>query len=320
MIAQLKKAIISPLFCIIILFCIISRVYAPTLSITVTTDKQGYYPGDTVQIDGELTQNQVPVPDGLVGLEVRDPINNLIIMRTLSTGVPPPYVPYVVVYSVTPCDGAGNPLTSFQRGTLAYFKLYVKNWDVEPREALMTFNTYDNKNVPFGTASIKVTLNPQSAAYPIISIPIATDAALGTATVYANAYTDWPRLLGTPHCEEVSATFEITGGSFSTTQPTISAVNGTFNTAYVVSSSSTPGTNTMYVASNYEGENAFANITFKVYIQGDLDRDGDIDYRDLGKFRTYYVYGYNPDADFNRDGVIDFLDLFIFRKNYIKYV
>jgi len=323
---ELKRAIISPLFCVTLLLSIISRVYAsPALAITVTTDEQGYYPGDSVQIYGNLTLNQALVPDGLVGLEVRNPQNTLIIIRTLSTGTIPQYTPYVVVWSVTPCDSSGNPRSSFTRGTLGYFQLYVRNYDIQPHEALMTVNTYDNKSVPFGSASFKVELSPESPAYILLSVPIDTAAALGVATVYANVYTDWPRLLGTPHCRELSATFQITAGSLSKTLATqeppaaTAEINGNYQTTFQLASSAKPGTCTMYVTSNYQGEETSANATFKIYILGDLNRDGLINYKDLFKFRYYYLYEYNVDADLNRDGIINFLDLFIFRQNYIKY-
>jgi len=45
----------------------------------------------------------------------------------------------------------------------------------------------------------------------ILGLPIPSAAYTGSATVYANTFTDWPYFGGVPYGPEVSATFEIAG-------------------------------------------------------------------------------------------------------------
>ena len=317
----MKSLSISPLFLIlIIILTTISRVNAfPTANVTVTTDKQAYYPGETVRIYGNLTFNETLVTDGLVGIQVQDPQDKLLLIRTVNTGTNPSTTPYVGVRSVTPCDSSGNPKESLKRGTLGYFEIEVTNYDIEPREALMTINIYDSNNIPFGSASIKTTLKEQATSTFIISIPIPTDATTGNATAYANAYTDWPKLGGTPYCPEKSSTFQIINGESSqTTPPTATPeVNGNYNTTFKLRPWARAGNYTIYVSSRYFGEETFNNTTFRVRLLGDINDDGKVDYQDAALFREAYIYTYNPDADLNHDGKVDYQDAALFRVAYI---
>jgi len=321
-----------PLFLLLILI-LITRIISvqanPPLDITVKTDKQQYYAKDTVHIYGNLTLDEVLVTDGLVGLQIQTSQDRLLTIRTLSTGKPPPETPYVFIEYVAPCDPNGNPIFTFKRGALAYFKISIVNLDVEPREALMTINIYYCDNTPFGFASIQTTISAQSNPTYIISIPIPVDAMIGTATAYANAYTDWPKLLGTPYCSEVNATFQITEATSLTKQaaqtlpPTIQQTSeiSNYNTTLRLAKNVPPGNNyTIYVTSRYLGESTFKSVTFQVLILGDIDGDNDIDYWDAYLFRQAYIYEYNPKADLDFNGVIDYRDASIFRQNYLTYI
>jgi len=296
----------------------------PGLVLTVKTEKQEYYSKDSVFIFGNLTLDEVPVTDGLVGLQLQTSGDRLLTIRTLSTGTLPSETPYVKLWYVTPCNSTGEPQSSFRRGTLGYFKISVTNYDIEPRDALMTINTYYPDSTPFGFASIQTTLSPQSTSTFIISIPIPTDAVLGTAGAYANAYTDWPKLGGTPHCNEVKATFEIVdSGTSSQAAKEIftpeTNETGNFNLTLKLPKRSPWGNYTIYVTARYLGEEAFNSTTFKVLILGDIDGDGDIDAWDLNLFVIAYNYGYNPRADLDFDGDIDAWDLNILVINYNLY-
>lgn len=300
----------------------------PALNIIVETDKQQYYAKDIVQVYGNLTLDGVPVTDGLVGLQIQTSKDKLLTIRTLSTGNPPPETPYVLIEYVFPCDSSGNPKFSFQKGELAYFKLSIVNQDIEPHDVLMPFVTYYNDSTPFGSAAAQVRpLNPGLPASTFLtSIPIPSDAIVGTATVYANAYTDWPKLAGTPYCSEVNATFQITDSTFEAGQTTqnqltILQSNETvnFNTTLRLAKTAPPGNYTVYVTSRYLGESTFGNTTFQVLILGDINLDGVINYKDASLFRQAYLNGYNPLADLDFNGVIDYRDASIFRQNYIGY-
>jgi len=322
----------TPLFLLLILSLIIFKITPvkanPLLEITVKTDKQHYYAKDTVQVYGNLTLDGALVTNGIVGIQIQTPQDELLTIRTLSTGNPPPETPYVFIEYVAPCDQNGIPKFSFEKGTVAYFKISVVNQDIQTREALMTINTYYADNTPFGFASIQTTISPQSNPTFIISIPIPQDAFLGTATVYANAYANWPKLLGTPYCSEVNATFQITDGTLgaasqTTQNPLATALQqgetGNFNISFRLAKNAPPGNYTVYTASRYLGESTFKNATFQVFILGDIDEDNDIDYIDLFLFLQCYKGEFNPKADLDFDGDIDYQDLFIFLQNYKTY-
>jgi len=305
------KKPISPFFFVLIFYLTLVEIAPiqanPGLNLIVKTDKEKYYAKDMVQVFGNLTLDGVLVTDGLVGIQIQNSENDLLIIRTILTGSLPPEPPYVSVQYVVSCDSAGNPKFSFHRKELAYFKMRVANLDIEPRDVLMTVNTYYNDSTPFGYAAIQTTIPGQTFPTFIISIPIPVDAVIGTATVYANAYTDWPEYGGTPYCKEVNNTFEITEGTFGVGQlaqsplPTIQQTNetGNYNTTFGLPRKSPYGNYTVYVTSRYLGESIFNSTTFIVYILGDLGGpvnfvptffafDGEVDGYDFALFIACY--------------------------------
>jgi hypothetical protein len=248
------------------------------LEITVKSDRQLYCGNKTVEIYGNLTLAEGLVADGLIGLQIQTSQNRTLIIRTLSTGEPPSETPYVFISYVVPCDMNGTPKFSFRRRTLAFFKIEVTNLDIEPRDVLMTINTYYYDDTPFGTATFQASISAQSNPSFIIDVPIPADATLGAATVYANAYTGWPILAGTPYCSEVNSTFEITNSGSMINQvahnppASIQQTNQTanYNTEFRLPTKAPAGNFTVIVSSRYQGESAYNSTTFKVYKIGDL--------------------------------------------------
>ena len=334
------------IFCLIIIRVVPIQAY-PALDITVKTDKQKYYAKDALQVYGNLTLDGVLVPDGLVGIQIQTSRDTLLVIRTLSTGNPPPETPYVFLEYVAPCDQNGDPQFSFRKGTLANFKVSIVNFDIEPRDALMTINTYYSDNSPFGYASINTTIFPSSSATFVISIPIPADAVLGTANAYANAYTNLPKLAGTPYCSEVNATFQITDTSsliaIQTAQsppPTIQQTDetGNFNLTLPFPRKIPYGDCTVYVTARYLGESIFNSTTFGVYQLGDLgsgppptffDFDGAVDAFDFTLWKACYDGVAPPEAMylgdlgtgppptfFAFDGIIDSFDFALWKACY----
>ena len=301
----------------------------PQLTLTVTTDKTSYYPEENVTIYGNLTLDGSPVTDGLVAIQVKNPKDQTVTIRTKTTGTPPSGTPYVGIRSLVPCNSTGGPKDSFRRGALAYFKLIVTNYDIEPREMLITVNTYYPNNVSFSLASFKSTLEGLTTVTVMLCIPVPGDAILGNSTAYGNAYADWPSSNGWPYCSEASATFEITNGGFfqstgTITQQTITGqVNGNYNLTFQLAPQAEAGNNTIYATSRYYGEEISISTTFQVKMLGDVNGDGKVNYKDL--YLLLIAYGsseedpnYNPEADFNRDGKVNYKDLYILLVNYGK--
>ena len=116
----------------------------------------------------------------------------------------------VRIAEVIPCNQTGYPKDTFQLGTMAFFKVTINSTALIPQNTLITINLYDNTSTTIGVASFQGLILPGTSTY-IFGLFIPSTATIGTATIYAYAYTDWPSQGGFPHCPEMSATLEITG-------------------------------------------------------------------------------------------------------------
>jgi len=325
-------------------------VHAPVLTLTVATDKPYYYPRDNVTIYGNLTLDQVPVTDGVVGIQVKNPSGQTLTFRTETTGTPPATAPYVKIQSIIPCDSSGGQKDSFTRGSLAYFKITVTNYDIDPRKTLVTVSTYYSDNTPFCYSSFGCNLQPQTTTDVILSLPIPQEAILGNSAAYGNAYSGLPESGGWPYCTEASTTFLITdGGSLSLTTPkqesgasTTLQVNGNYNITFKLAPQAKTGNYMIYVTSRYWAEETFNTTTFAVKLLGDFTGpgyppasppDGVIDFNDMCYFVDSFIAQYypppgtvNPKCDLTGpgyppasppDGVIDFNDMCYFVDSFI---
>lgn len=137
----------------------------------------------------------------------RDKSNNVLVGGTVK--VRSYALSLVRLAGVIPCNQSGYSVTSFRAGAIGYFKAIVNNTSPEPEIALITVNAFDASSATLGVVSFKSTVMPGESTF-ILGLPILSTSSTGTATVYANAFTDWPYLGGLPYCPEVSATFQIT--------------------------------------------------------------------------------------------------------------
>lgn len=144
-----------------------------------------------IKAEASIVENELDLVDNTL-------VNGTVVIRTLKAS------------EITPCDNSGSPEGSFETGSMANFKLRIDNTALELANVLMTINIYDSNNTAIGVASFQGPITSGVSTF-IIGVPIPSSAHLGNATVYANAFTDWPRNGGTPYCSEVSATFQIIG-------------------------------------------------------------------------------------------------------------
>lgn len=108
------------------------------------------------------------------------------------------------------CNQTGYPVSSFQVGSTASFKVTVNYTASGSEDVLMTINVYDADGATMGVSSFQGPIAQGTSVF-ILGLPIPTSAHVGNATVYASVFTDWPHLGGVPYCPERSATFEIAG-------------------------------------------------------------------------------------------------------------
>jgi len=107
----------------------------------------------------------------------------------------------IQILSVDSTDQQGNP-SSFSRGEMGFVKVVVDaNQNIS---TLLTVNLFDSELTTIGIGSFKTTLAPGESEM-ILSFFIPTDAAIGEANVYANAFSDWPSNGGIPQTFEVSS-------------------------------------------------------------------------------------------------------------------
>lgn len=296
----------------------ISPVYtSPGVNLTVSTDKQIYHLRESVHIYGNLTwQNGTLIQDGLVGLEVDDPFDDHLTVRTLTTGTTPTESWLVEVIDVIPCNKSLHPKNEFERGTLAYFNVTVKNNDIEIRQALITITVYDESQVPLGTVGLfegPIVDNSTLTVYGCVPIP--ETATVGNATVYANAYSGWPRIAGKPYCPEKSKTFKIVNGDGDSFQPPEEqSFEGNYDTPLKLSFFAQVGNYTVYVTTIYQGYAVVNFTTFEATVLGDANGDGMVDGTDLSMLGMAWLTttedpNYDERCDFDKDGTVDGLDL-----------
>lgn len=320
-----RNPLIPPFLFIIILISPITIARAqPSFTLTVTTNKQYYYLGETVEIYGNLTLDGAPVQDALVGLEVTDSKKSIII-RTLPTGPDPQQNWLIEVISLIPCDENGNPKDSSSQGALSHFNITIRNNDIEVRSVLITINVYDSSNAPIGLTTISGYISENSTATVILSVAIPKTATLGTAQAYANVYSAAPKLGGKAYGPEKSSQFEIISSSLSTTTAnlpnlkimTLNAnftLNGTYTTTFKLPPSVSAGTFIVYVSSMYLGYTANNDTTFYVKVPGDVDGNFRVDGIDLALlgaawWSTPLDPHWNEECDFDQSGRVDGADL-----------
>lgn len=315
----------SPFFLFLIVLIVVSinpfTHASSSLSLTVKTDKPSYYIGQYVHVYGNLTEDGTPIQDGLIALEVDGPYRTLAV-RTLTTGVTPIANWLINVTDVIPCDQNGNPKESFSKGTLAYFKVTVTNNDIEMRQALVTVTVYDKSQAPIGVASFQGVVQENSTFNVIMSIPISNTAETGTATVYANAYSEWPKHGGKAYCPEKSKTFQIISGGAQASVTTLNEQEGNYSTTFKLCSGEPLGTYIVHVTCIYQWATATNSTQFKVTIQGDANGDGMVDGVDQALLGMTWLSttgdpNYDERCDFNEDGAIDGVDQAIMSMNWL---
>ena len=116
----------------------------------------------------------------------------------------------IEITHVKTADTYGNLKTSFTKGEHIHFNITVKNIAFTSKIATLTIVVYDECDVPIGHVVLHDwSISPGTTEIFIIDLQIPKWAYVGIGTVYVNAYTDLPRLCGTPYCPEVSTTFMI---------------------------------------------------------------------------------------------------------------
>lgn len=310
---KLSFMLISLLLCVMPLTAITNG--QQLLEITLYTDRTIYWLGSPVQIYGSLFFNGSLVPDGLVGLEMDDPTGYELVFRTLSTGTLPS-TQEVEILSLFPSDQYGKPKNSFRRGYPAYFNITVRNNNDTAASFYITLTCFDPYQGIMDSSNWNTFIEPYQIGRFVMPVYIPYQASIGTATVYANTFTKFPKLGGTPLSIEKSATFTITDGtaaSFQADETLISQEIGNYFTVFKVPLYQYPGSYNVYTCSRYNNQTATAPKTIQIWVP-DLNNDKEVNVLDLiivaGRLGWQGSPGEIPE-DLNMDGEVNVLDLII---------
>jgi hypothetical protein len=114
------------------------------------------------------------------------------------------------IIEVVPCDQSGQPVSGFVVGSVANFKLTLNCSMLGVRSVLLTVNLYDAGGNTVGVVSFQGPVTSGLTTF-VLGLPIPRTAIVGNARVYADVFSDWPHLGGTPYGPEVSAAFAMRG-------------------------------------------------------------------------------------------------------------
>ncbi|MFZ1077143.1 MAG: hypothetical protein WAN47_06915 [Nitrosotalea sp.] len=108
----------------------------------------------------------------------------------------------VSIVSIQPTDQEGNNVvTSFAKGTTGYAKIVLSS--ASSQSALVTINLAGPDGTSLGVGSIKTSLGAGDSEM-IVSFYVPSDANVGTGSLYADMFSDWPSNGGTPLTAEAS--------------------------------------------------------------------------------------------------------------------
>jgi len=299
--------------------------FASELIVTVTTEKPTYYYRQLVNVYGNVTYNNQLVEEGLVAVQIEDPNNETIALRTVPANAIPSRNWTVEIVSFISCDSNGNPKDTFRKKTNAYFKASVRNNAVSgSRRVILTITLYDSDSSPFNKHFLTIPeLPPGTTWTELVSLYIDEWVSTGSAVACANAYTDWPKNEGYAYCPEKSAVFTITETTTTSTTASpsesfpLESGTGIFQAAFRLPPETPLGTYRVSVGAYYKGWKAFGNTTFshEFKMREDVVFDHKIDIFDVVKVAAGYgSKGGDPDWDPEADivpsyGKIDIYDV-----------
>jgi len=151
-------------------------------------------------------------------------------------------------------DYYGRPVNQVKRGSQYFIWVRFKNNDQSNYiNANITYTICDSEGNPLYSDRVTQSVPPGGPHEFVSAFIVPDDAALGTAKIYANAYTNLPQDKGYPHCPEKSSSFEITSSTESqgisslTTQQNVSG----YYIAFRLKADMQTGTYTAYATAFY---------------------------------------------------------------------
>ncbi|MEM2567342.1 MAG: hypothetical protein QXH20_02580 [Candidatus Bathyarchaeia archaeon] len=326
-----QKPLLTLLFIAIILTLSNTAEAAPP-NINLTT-KPLHTLGEKITITGNITADGTLITDALVTVQVLNPRNETIALRSLTTGSNPPSNLFMEILEFYPCDSAGNPKYSFKRGGDMGFKIKIKNNAATSYTIKVPIYIQYSNELPYKVFEIyEGTIDPyQPLSVGTWPVPIPSDAPLGTTKAYANIIDKYPKDNGRAYALEKETTFQITASTSSTSYSSYTptqTTEGTFTLSLITNPyGGILGNYTIHATSLYLPYFLTAKTTTKVILIGDITGpygvpDGKVDMRDVAKVSKAFgktVPPADPICDLNKDGKVDMKDVALVSKDFGKY-
>lgn len=294
------------------------------LVVNVRTEKSTYHYRQMVTVYGNVTLEGDLVEDGLVAIQILNPNNVTLALRTVPANTTPSENWTVEITSFTSTDAGGNPKTQFNRNSFAYFKTRIKNNDLFlEKTVLLTITLCDIDSTPIKFHWLISAINPGATHEELVGLWIEDWVSFGNATAYASICTDWPKDEGYPYAPEKNTVFSIVTTQ---NQPSQTPINGyaSYQAAFRLPPQAPLGTYTIRVSAYYRGYKDAYNIGlfYRQYeLLGDIVYDRKIDIFDVVK--ASIAYGsqggepkWDPEADLDPNGSIDIFDVVIVTSKY----
>jgi len=262
-----KKSILLTLSTLLLLFAITPQVNSQfSLNITVQTDKPSYTQRQLVTVKGNVTFEGELVQDGLVGVQIENPLTT-IIMRTLplSTNSSEQYP--IQILSLFPCNDHGKFKPDVERNKYMWCSVTVKNNGITSRQVYLSITILDSARIPLDTDQASFSILPGKTVTFIPRMNVPNWATVGKAFIYASTYSSWPKDGGIPLCPEKTSYFNIIesiysddpSGTPSEDQP---VQNGTYEIKFRLPPDMIPGTYQISVTAWYKGYAGSSSTSF----------------------------------------------------------
>jgi hypothetical protein len=342
---MLTKILTGALIALLILLAVAPATQAqPQLAITVSPEKRHYHYRQLVSVYGNVTYLGELVDEGLVAIQITFPhsLQGFNATRTVPANATPADDWQVETISIMTTNSEGDPQTSFTKGGDAWFKVTLRNnLAFVNRTVLYVLSLYDSDSTPFKVHWARVTILPESTFTELVRLDLngydgGNWVSTGTAHAYANVYTDWPSMGGSPYCPEQSAAFTIvaTGTQVTgLTTPTETAAGITTLSSYnsyqaaVRLPPNIPiGTYNVTASAYYNGiRDTYTSTTFArdYEMPGDIIFNRKVDIFDVVAVASAYgtqggAPTWNPEADLDANGKVNIFDVVIIAGNYGK--
>lgn len=263
-----RKRVFPIFFILLLVLVMIPKIDSvSSLAVTIVPGQPTYTQRNLVTVKGNVTYNGNLVSDGLVGVQVDDPLKTIVI-RTFNLTQTLNVSFSINITSVFMCDDGGQYVPNVERNKDTWFTMSVENIKYfEDQPIYFSLTIVDSAGIPLGTERSSQPIPRNNIGSFLKRMRIPNWATVGTALIYANAYTAWPEDGGYPLCPEKTAYFNIIESTYVIPPiiipPKPPVQNGKFEMKFTLAPDMIPGQYPMAATASYKGSITSAFNSFK---------------------------------------------------------